>query len=430
MVPLHIQRKASLPGYLIFFVALSFFSGLGLAFKATNTLAHSSQQQNHKLYSNQYVLLSWNDLGMHCYNRSFQYLAVLPPYNTLAAQVIQVGNPPLVVTSGITITYVFTDNTRSDNKSNFWTYAPQLFHVSLPPNVGLTGKGLRGTMDLQGDVFKATGIPLTEFRDSDLTHAYPYQLATIVVSSTITGAKLAQTTTVAPVSTEMHCNNCHYDNGDGNEGISTGVVELNILTAHDREFSSHYPPGHTGSLVSRAPILCAECHASNALNAGGLPNVPSLSNAIHSQHEEEISPDMGGCYNCHPGPQTRCLRDVMSQKFGMTCLNCHGTMNKVATNQNPWLNEPRCDNKNCHGATFSMNQPLYRNSKGHGGIYCEGCHDSPHAIAPSREHNDALKFISWQGHNGGLDMCAVCHTTLPVNASGPHNPIYLPMTFH
>lgn len=55
--------------------------------------------------SNTHVVLSWNDLGMHCYNRSFQDLAVLPPYNTLWAQVIKVGNPPQIVTSGITVTY-------------------------------------------------------------------------------------------------------------------------------------------------------------------------------------------------------------------------------------------------------------------------------------------------------------------------------------
>ena len=39
----------------------------------------------------QYILLGWNDLGMHCYNRDFQDLAVLPPYNTLWAQVIKRG---------------------------------------------------------------------------------------------------------------------------------------------------------------------------------------------------------------------------------------------------------------------------------------------------------------------------------------------------
>ena len=41
-----------------------------------------------------YVVIGWNDLGMHCYNHDFQDLAVLPPYNTLWAQVIQRGDPP------------------------------------------------------------------------------------------------------------------------------------------------------------------------------------------------------------------------------------------------------------------------------------------------------------------------------------------------
>ena len=63
--------------------------------------------------SDQYVVLAWNDLGMHCYNRDFQDLAVLPPYNTLWAQVIQVGDPPTIVTSGITVSYAFPDNTYS-----------------------------------------------------------------------------------------------------------------------------------------------------------------------------------------------------------------------------------------------------------------------------------------------------------------------------
>ena len=118
---------------------------------------------------NTHVVLAWNDLGMHCYNRSFQDLAVLPPYNTLWAQIIKVGNPPQIVTSGITVTYSFPDNTYSVGKSNFWTYVKQLFGVDLAPNIGLAGKGLSGSMDLKGDHFEAVGIPLTEFRDSDPT---------------------------------------------------------------------------------------------------------------------------------------------------------------------------------------------------------------------------------------------------------------------
>ena len=47
----------------------------------------------------EYVVISWNDLGMHCYNRDFKDLAVLPPFNTLWAQVIHRGDPPEIITS-------------------------------------------------------------------------------------------------------------------------------------------------------------------------------------------------------------------------------------------------------------------------------------------------------------------------------------------
>jgi hypothetical protein len=129
---------------------------------------------------------------------------------------------------------------------------------------------------------------------------------------------------VAPVATEMHCDYCRSDNGDGNEGIATGVVEQNILTTHDQEYQSEYLNGHTGSLMSRRPVLCAECHRSNALGAVGAAGVPSLSHAMHSLHAEEVPSTLQGCYSCHPGPTTKCLRDVMSQR-GLTCIDCHLT---------------------------------------------------------------------------------------------------------
>jgi hypothetical protein len=369
----------------------------------------------------EYVVLAWNDLGMHCYNRDFRYLAVLPPFNTLWAQVIRVGDPPQIVTDTtlIRVTYGFADNTYSVGKSNFWTYDQQLFGIDLPPNVGLTGKGLLGTMDVHPGAahFSVEGIPLTEFRDSDLSTPYPYQLATVTVWDVGTNAKLAETIAVAPVSTEMRCDHCHSDGQ--REGIATGNVEKNILTLHDRENMDEYPPGHQGSLVSRAPILCAECHASNALGAPGVAGLPSLSRAMHDEHDDAVSQDLAGCYQCHPGPQTRCLRDVMSQR-GMDCVRCHGTMSRVADNPNPWLKEPRCDDPRCHDSgAYDQNRALYRMSQGHGGVYCAGCHDSPHAIAPSREQNDGLKFIALQGRPGPLYTCTICHASVPQGA-GPH----------
>jgi hypothetical protein len=101
-----------------------------------------------------------------------------------------------------------------------------------------------------------------------------------------------------------------------------------------------------------------------------------------------------------------------------TCITCHGTMSNVSQNPQPWLNEPKC--VNCHtDSKYNQDQPLYRMSKEHGGVYCEACHDSTHAIAPSTQPKDALKFIQLQGHSGTLDTCTVCHASMPT-AAGPH----------
>lgn len=363
-----------------------------------------------------YIVLGWNDLGMHCYNRNFQDLAVLPPFNTLWAQVVRRGDPPEIVTGGITVTFSFPDNTYSVGKSNFWDYDVPLFGVDLPPNVGLTGTGLSGEMELQLDHFIAEGIPLTEFRDSDLINSYPYQLASITVHDAATEAVLAQATVVAPVSTEMNCDDCHYDGGV--ENIATGRVETNILTLHDREHLDEYPPTASEPLMERRPILCADCHSSNALGTPPVGDIPSLSNAMHKKHSELVSSSLEGCYQCHPGPQTQCLRDTMSQS-GMECVDCHGDMELVGQNPAPWLSEPRCDNVACHGSGYHQNQPLYRMSQEHGGLYCAACHDSPHAIAPSAQPNDNIKFLALQRFPGALQDCAVCHTVAPTGA-GPH----------
>lgn len=390
-------------------LGVALFMSLRSQTAAANTPAAAAEDE--------YILLSWNDLGMHCYNRDFQDLAVLPPFNTLWAQVVQRGDPPQIVTAGIRVTYEFPDNTYSVGKSNFWTYAQALFSLNdpLPPNIGLTGKGLAGDMDLSGDHFEAVGIPLTEFSDSAPTTPDPYQLATVSVWDAATDALLAQARVVAPVSTEMRCDECHSDTGEATVGEipPTGKVETNILALHDKENMEDYPPGREGPLMDQRPVLCASCHASNALGAPGVAGIPNLSNAMHGKHSEEGDFPAGtaGCYKCHPGPETQCLRDVMSQQYDFTCNDCHGNLSTVAQNPNPWLNEPRCDT--CHGTVVQQDQALYRNSMSHGGVYCEACHDSTHAIAESGEPRDAIKFIDLQGHAGTLNTCTVCHLTPP-----------------
>ena len=375
--------------------------GLGLSFNKDTNATNAT-----------YKILAWNDLGMHCYNLDFSDLAVLPPYNTLWVQVLQAGDPPKLVTTGITVSYSYADNTYSVGKTNFWTYAKALFGVQLAPNIGLKGKGLSGNMDLAGDHFVAEGIPVTEYSDSATTTRQPYQLATVVVKDSSSGEVLATQSVVTPTSSEMRCDKCHSDNGEAAPDKKTGIVARNILQKHDEEEGTQ--------LMANRPVLCASCHGSNALGAPGKPGIPNLSRAMHRKHDGEIPNTLNGCYNCHPGPTTQCLRDVMSQKSGMDCIDCHGTMAKVATNPSPWLNEPRCDS--CHNSgKFNQNNGLYRFSTGHGDLYCEACHDSTHAIAPSREARDAIKFMALQGKAGPLSTCSVCHTGTIDLSKGPHS---------
>ncbi|MBP7960379.1 MAG: hypothetical protein KBG20_04985 [Caldilineaceae bacterium] len=411
----------------------------------------------------EFKLIGWNDLGMHCLDDSFEVFSILPPYNTLWAQLVRQptdGGVPQIVTEGVTIEYGFVDNSYSTGKVDFWDYVNGLFGVSLPPNIGLTGLGMTGQMTAKTDHFEAVGVPLTPYNDSDTTHPNPYQLAHLVARDSSTGAILAETTFVAPVSDEINCKNCHSDGQQ--EDIATGDVRKNILALHDEEEETN--------LLGSQPVLCAGCHASPALGTTGVAGVPNLSRAMHSKHASDIeedgddgggdgdaAPKLGGddtaqltnligwirgesptaktsgfsdlaapvdegtqdCYQCHPGEETSCLRGVMAEA-GMWCTDCHGSMQDVASpDRTPWVDEPQCGD--CHGADHAENpDTLYRNSTGHGGLYCSTCHGSTHAILPSMEPLDNMQVIALQGYAGTLQECTVCHGDSVPAGPGPH----------
>jgi hypothetical protein len=345
------------------------------------------------------ILLAWNDLGMHCANKDFQNMAVLPPYNNLTAQVIQQGGAtamPVLLTDGIRITYEIPGNTFSVGKTNFWSFEDKLFGVNLADNVGLKGNGLSGSMTYSNDAFHAEGIPITPYADADLVNEDPYQLAQVRLLNN-TGTEIASTQPVIPISNEINCvsSGCHSG-------------EMDILNQHERE---------EGFDPANRPILCASCHASNALGTTGKGEAPPLSQAVHQKHGS-ITND---CYKCHPGLHTICLRDVMYSK-GYKCQDCHGSVsnvgNTIANGRKPWLEEPRCEG--CHGNVFSEEKgKLYRQSKGHGGLYCSACHGSPHAIQPTIVERDNIQNIALQGFSGPLRKCTVCHGVNPTSA-GPH----------
>jgi len=353
-----------------------------------------------------HIILSWNDLGMHCMNKDHAELSILPPYNTLFAQVIERGDavtPPRVLGSGLTLDYSIPGNTYSVGKTDFWDWDVDLFGIDLPPNVGLAGKGLVGEMDPFGDHYVAEGIPLTPFTDAQPDVEDPYQQA-LIIARDAGGIELARSQPVIPVSTEVNC-------------VSSGCHSSlhNIIFGHENE--DGYNPYNQ-------PILCAGCHESPVLGIPGDPEARYLSYRIHKKHRflDETLPGIDGCQKCHPGPNTQCLRGTMNTDFGLVCQDCHGNMAQMYSSINqgrtPWVDEPAC--RTCHTSTFG--EPvgqLFRNSQGHGGVYCEGCHGSPHAIFPSREARDNANSIALQGHEGILSDCSVCHGTTPSGA-GPH----------
>jgi hypothetical protein len=390
-------KEGKLMKRILIFIVIIFFS----AFFCT-----SSRSQ-------QYIILGWNDLGMHCANKDFSKIAVLPPYNNVESQIIkkQTGQLPQIVVGGYKIQYNIPGNTYSVEKTNFWTYAQELFGLPqpLPNNIGLTGHGLTGNMDTSGNGFIITGVPVTPFQDNNLVQEQPFQLIHLdarLISNP--GTTLAFTDAVIPVSNEIGCvqSGCHSS-------------EQAIKNEHE-----NVPGFHTNS-----PELCARCHASNALGTIGDSLAKPLSYRIHDTHHD-IQPINGieTCYKCHPGPNTQCLRDTMRAN-GMVCQNCHGTMqnlaNSILNGRRPWLDEPKCGSITCHGSVYAEEpNKLYRMSRGHGGLFCSACHGSPHAIFPSREANDNLQNIRLQGHAGVLKDCMVCHST-PPTGPGPHGIYYI-----
>jgi len=159
----------------------------------------------------------------------------------------------------------------------------------------------------------------------------PFQLGLLTLYNE-SNQVLAGAPPVVPVSNEINCvsSGCH-------------ASELAILNQHD---------GEGGFDPNNAPILCASCHSSNALGTPGLPGLPSLSQAVH-EHHGGVTND---CYQVPSGPNTQCLRDIMSTQHGMVCQDCHGSVTEVGESigngREPWLEEPACGDVACHGRSM------------------------------------------------------------------------------
>jgi len=344
--------------------------------------------------TNTYVVFAWNDLGMHCLNPSYDKMVILPPYNNLKVQVVKRGKVPTVVTSGLTVSYSIDNNTYSVGKQNygqFWTYAKNLFGVTLAPNIGLTGNGLSGKMKADAGFFSADGIPVVPVYDSGVKD--PYQQATITVKDAA-GKIVATTKTVIPTSDEINCAKCHGVNAFDD-----------ILAKHDK--------AHGTKLMTSKPVLCAGCHGSPALGSTSPGSSGKyLSQAIHGFHATKGA----SCYDCHPGATTKCSRSARHTSANGNCTACHGDMANVASTitkgRIPWVSEPTCVSCHKNVAGVDTGTELFRNGHGHGNLFCSACHGSPHAMIPSLNVKDNYQAIQYQGSNNpvkSIGSCGVCH---------------------
>ena len=464
------------------------------------------------------TILGWNNLGMHCMDSDYSVFSILPPYNTIQAQLIVSGK---LVTNGAgyTVTYEAVKdpfgsiNTTSAGKGNYYDFYLDLYRTNaLPPEGGLAGWNMPGPGNTpQTNIFQtlnepvhgvltpvnwfyAEGIPITPYDDAGQKNPYPLMR---MIAQNSANQPIATNDVVLPVSDEMDCRVCHASGtqaaakpaaGWAWDGLPERDYRLNILRLHDEhQFAKHgavfagalaknqYNPAGLYRRVTAdgKPVLCALCHASEALQTAGYPSVPPLTTSVHSFHAHVMDPvlntnldsavNRSACYRCHPGSTTRCLRGAMGSAIAadgsmeMQCQSCHGNMSAVGSSSRVgWIMEPNC--QGCHTGTATSNSgqirytsavidtngtmrvpadrtfattlntpptpfnlSLYRFSIGHGGLQCSACHGSTHAEFPSSHNNDNLRNVGLQGHAGVMSECTACHTNSPSTISGgPH----------
>lgn len=188
--------------------------------------------------------------------------------------------------------------------------------------------------------------------------------------------------------------------------------------------------------MAKADVVCQDCHG-DLLQVGN-----DFTLRVQTDNPGDFILDGSlrvpwatepGCQSCHTGDARTKNHpvDAVIADDGIRLLQAyiedyltvagHSGSVKVATmNQSP--NSRFAENQalNTKGDTVDV---LYRLSTGHGGLACESCHNSTHAIWPTQNllANDNVASIQLQGHAGTVIECDICHEgNLGVTLGGPH----------
>src|SRR5437016_2498538 len=100
----HTMRKRIVVATALFlFASLCLGAGHGIS---SPIPAHQPGAISPAAPATKYRLTAWGELGMHCMDgKDYSIFSVLPPFNTMHAQLMTLTDPPVQINSGVTITY-------------------------------------------------------------------------------------------------------------------------------------------------------------------------------------------------------------------------------------------------------------------------------------------------------------------------------------
>jgi hypothetical protein len=405
--------------------------------------------------STSYKVVAWNDLGMHCACPTFAGFLLLPPFNTVRAQVLKYGtNDPVLITPSnvgtMSVSYAMVEDTdanlQADPYFSQWvTYSPKLFPGFVPvvggKIQGLAGNGLTGTMSYDSNLldWKAVGIPAYPITTGNGTkdimtdplggpNRDPFVTTNVYLKDS-TGKVLAQTSTVVPVAFGGCCS-CHLTLAAANgypatpSGSFAYLGKMHGQNASKIDFNYLDPTGDGTS----GPIRCSWCHWDPAMGetaAPGLANVwpnyvlmagatftkadvkvsqYSFSDVLHRFHSQDAlvlsqydANVATNCYDCHPGNNVNCYRGSHKVKTAIWCVDCHGNLNqRVAAGQlaQPWLASTL---PSCTSPAAGISSAF-------------ACHATSVVGGTTYPTTPGLfgKFINSRGHKGSM-KCQSCH---------------------
>jgi hypothetical protein len=409
------------------------------------------------------IVMGSNDLGMHCACPGSDYMLLLPPFNTLRAQVFERGGrSPVVLSdpSDIRVEYDVIENyddfnpykeddlsksdIRTDSYYATWMSVMEDYGFGPPEDSntgairGLAGKGLAGEMDAQPEGWwEAVGVPaFPDYLNSSNQERImvdplggpdrnPYLTAEIEVYEQSSGALLASTTANVPVSFGGCCN-CHLqlaaDNGlEPRPDTSFGL--MGQLHAEDAPYFDQNAGADIGINFADpavldpnndgvpGPVRCSVCHWDPAMGEssppGGYVNATTGVDLPISQysfsdvlHRWHVENSAVLAYN--QDLATDCYECHPSDQ--VMCYRGHHT-NKTLTGgtDNVWCTD-------CHGdlhqrvAEGQLANPWSESTL----PMCQNCHSSTGENGVLA-HTFGGSFLKSMSHKNDKILCSTCH---------------------